>query len=287
MSAILELERAVTSYQNTESEFDRLVRGCGAVQDATFDPSQQEIGELRGEVYLADPRRQRRERAIALAVVPGAAVVLTPFIAANAVAGGQPTYSGERVLTVGRSESVHNAAPRDTVGFPMHKLRTMRRDAESRIGAKTVNDDRITFLGKYARRLSLDELTQFENALFSSGSDNPGEQFGVVGLRPLLGRELFSDIARGAYGSERELREFYDQVYNRTPKGITGLGQVMGARVLNTPEDFRNYTDFAEAYHAVASVRIDNAILRATAAKMAHPVLKRFGVQATLVDDAM
>jgi Undecaprenyl-phosphate galactose phosphotransferase WbaP len=79
---------------------------------------------------------------------------------------------------------------------------------------KLKNDPRITRMGRFLRKFSLDELPQLWNVLLGEMS--------LVGPRPMLVNQ------REIYG---ELFESYKQV---TP-GITGLWQVSG----------RNYTTFA------------------------------------------
>jgi Undecaprenyl-phosphate galactose phosphotransferase WbaP len=115
--------------------------------------------------------------------------------------------------------------------FPMFKFRTMYRDAESRLETilakdpdgklewdsyqKLKNDPRVTHVGRFLRKLSLDELPQLWNVLRGEMS--------VVGPRP------FFEDQREEYG------EAYER-YIRVPPGITGAWQVNG----------RNHTSFKE-----------------------------------------
>ena len=98
--------------------------------------------------------------------------------------------------------------------FRMLKFRTMRRDAEALTGAvwATRNDPRATRLGRWLRRLSLDELPQLVNVLRGEMS--------IVGPRP-------------------ERPELIEQFKFRIPRymlrcamkaGITGWAQVNGWR---------------------------------------------------------
>lgn len=103
--------------------------------------------------------------------------------------------------------------------FAMHKLRTMVDDAESQIDDlahlsettgplfKIENDPRITPVGEWLRKLSIDELPQLFNVLKGEMS--------LVGPRPALPREV--------EGWDKELHNRL-----RVAPGITGMWQVMG-----------------------------------------------------------
>ncbi|MBW0166364.1 MAG: sugar transferase [Vulcanococcus sp.] len=108
-------------------------------------------------------------------------------------------------------------------GFGCLKFRTMRRDADRVLAAmleadpklraeferdhKLKRDPRITPLGKFLRRSSLDELPQFINVLRGEMS--------VVGPRPIVWDEL------------RRYGRNMDKVLSVRP-GLTGLWQVSG-----------------------------------------------------------
>jgi len=113
-------------------------------------------------------------------------------------------------------------------GFGCLKFRTMRKDADRVLAAvlaadpalraeferdhKLRNDPRITPLGKFLRRSSLDELPQFLNVLKG--------QMSVVGPRPIVWEEL------RRYGAAM------DEVLSVRP-GLTGLWQVSGRNNLS------------------------------------------------------
>ena len=117
-------------------------------------------------------------------------------------------------------------------GFGCLKFRTMRKDADRVLAQvlasdpelraeferdfKLKNDPRITPIGKFLRRSSLDELPQFINVLKGEMS--------VVGPRPIVWDEL------ERYGLNM------DQVLSVRP-GLTGLWQVSGRN--NLPYETR------------------------------------------------
>jgi len=139
--------------------------------------------------------------------------------------------------------------------FGCIKFRTMRRDAdkvlstvlaqspdleeEFRNDFKLRNDPRITRLGKFLRRSSLDELPQFLNVLRGEMS--------VVGPRPIVRKEL------PRYGDRM------DEVLAVRP-GLTGLWQVSGRN--NLSYEKRVKLDLRYARHR--SLRMDLKIIART-----------------------
>jgi len=137
--------------------------------------------------------------------------VLAPIFAAIAIAikldsPGPALYASERVGKKGRV-------------FQCLKFRTMVNDADRRRASlrhmnerdgvlfKISNDPRVTNLGRFLRKHSLDELPQFWNVLRGDMS--------IVGPRPLPADDV------------RDSKLAYQRVLAVTP-GITGLWQVQG-----------------------------------------------------------
>ncbi len=96
--------------------------------------------------------------------------------------------------------------------FTIYKFRTMRADAEDLARQAHENDDRVYPLGRWFRKLSLDEVPQFWNVLRGDMS--------IVGPRPHLleHNQQFSRLMRNYH-----VRTF-------VKPGITGLAQVRGFR---------------------------------------------------------
>jgi lipopolysaccharide/colanic/teichoic acid biosynthesis glycosyltransferase len=131
----------------------------------------------------------------------------------------------------------------------------MRRDADRVLGVllaespdlaeefrndfKLKNDPRITRLGKFLRRSSLDELPQFLNVLRGEMS--------VVGPRPIVRKEL------SLYGNAM------DEVLAVRP-GLTGLWQVSGRNNLS----YRQRVQLDVRYARTRSFQGDLAIILRT-----------------------
>lgn len=96
--------------------------------------------------------------------------------------------------------------------FDCFKLRTMKVNKNANDLQASLNDPRITRMGKFLRKSNLDELPQFINVLIGDMS--------IVGPRPhmLKDSDAFSELFPGYYN--RYLVE----------PGITGLAQINGFR---------------------------------------------------------
>lgn len=143
--------------------------------------------------------------------------------------------------------------------FRMYKFRSMRQGAENELRAlleeqgtsekplfKVRNDPRITPVGGFLRKYSLDELPQLFNVL--------GGSMSLVGPRPQIAAEvaLYSDAAH------RRLL---------TRPGITGLWQVSGRSELSWEEAVKLDLYYVENWSLVGDV----VILAKTAAVVIRP----------------
>ncbi|MDQ1141159.1 exopolysaccharide biosynthesis polyprenyl glycosylphosphotransferase [Pedobacter agri] len=101
---------------------------------------------------------------------------------------------------------------RDNEPFYCFKFRSMRINADSNTQQATRNDPRVTKIGSFIRKSSIDELPQFFNVLFG--------QMSVVGPRPHMLKHT------------EEYRQIVDQYMVRQflKPGITGQAQVNGFR---------------------------------------------------------
>jgi len=132
--------------------------------------------------------------------------------------------------------------------FRLIKFRTMRADAEGQTGPiwTKKNDPRKTWIGKYLRRFSLDELPQLLNVLKGEMS--------IVGPRPE--RQHFVDQFK------REIPKYLDR--HRVKTGMTGWAQVNGLRG-NAPIEERTRYDvyYVENWSLVFDLKIILKTVRA------------------------
>ena len=180
------------------------------------------------------------DRSLAVAAL----VVVAPLIGLLAVA--------VRITSPGPAFFRQERVGRDGETFRIWKLRTMRLDAESLLSHlqqrnecdgllfKMRHDPRVTAVGRWLRRYSLDELPQLFNVVRGDMS--------LVGPRP----PLPSEVARYASDVERRLL---------VKPGITGLWQVSGRSDLSWDDSVRLDLYYVENW----SLALDLSIIARTA----------------------
>lgn len=173
-----------------------------------------------------------------------ALVVLAPFLLVLAVA--------VRLDSSGRALYPHTRVGRNGREFTMFKFRSMVRDADAAVVHlknhdagnemlfKMRSDPRVTRVGRFMRKYSLDELPQLLNVALG--------QMSLVGPRPAL---------------PREVAQYDDDVRRRllVKPGITGLWQINGRSDLDWEESVRLDLRYVENW----SFAFDLAILAKTA----------------------
>ena len=148
---------------------------------------------------------------------------------------------------------------KDGKQFRLYKFRTMVMNADEKLYKyleeneearkeykkykKLKNDPRITKLGNFLRKTSLDEFPQFINLLKGNMS--------LVGPRPYLYRE------------KKDMGDYYDQIVQVKP-GITGYWQVNGRNDVDFEE--RTYMDTYYIEHR--GIIMDLKIILKTVLKM-------------------
>lgn len=179
------------------------------------------------------------KRAIDLALIVLAAPVLLPLAALIVLAikwdsPGPAIFKQRRVGRVGRP-------------FTTYKFRTMVVDAEARKAElsqlneadgpvfKIRNDPRMTHIGRFLRRASLDEIPQLWNVLH--------DEMSLVGPRPQLPEE----VARYEQWHRRRLE---------VKPGLTGLWQVLGRSDISFDEMVRLDIYYAENWSPGMDLRI-------------------------------
>lgn len=198
-------------------------------------------------VYLEPTRRlgwrAAAKRTFDVVVASAGLLVLLPVLAVSALAvkltsRGPVLFRQDRVGRDGRL-------------FAVLKLRTMVVDAEARLGEvidlnesdgplfKLREDPRITRVGRWLRRTSIDELPQLWNVVRGDMS--------LVGPRPALPREV------AGWGDE-----LFDRL--RVRPGITGMWQVSG----RSDTSFSEYQRLDLFYVDNWSILIDLGVLART-----------------------
>jgi Undecaprenyl-phosphate galactose phosphotransferase WbaP len=192
-----------------------IVPGMGEFASLWFevkDLGGQPALELRQS--LLRPSRRALKRALDLVLVASGLVVAAPLLLLLALTirctSAGPVFYGQRRIGRGRE-------------FRVWKFRTMRQDADVVLASllasdpalraewerdhKLRRDPRVTWIGNFLRKTSLDELPQLWNVLIGEMS--------LVGPRPVTTEEI------PKYGDQWEL-------YQRVLPGLTGLWQVSG-----------------------------------------------------------
>lgn len=177
---------------------------------------------------------------IVLVILSAPMVLLVTLLCAVAlwIEGGQPFYRQDRLGASGKR-------------FSIFKLRTMCRDADQLLEQYLANDPalraewdstqklkqdpRITRVGAFLRKASLDELPQFWNVLRGEMS--------IVGPRPMMPEQLLLYPDPAPYFDMRP--------------GITGLWQVSD----RNNSSFAHRSTVDAQYHAHLSLREDVRIL--------------------------
>lgn len=153
---------------------------------------------------------------------------------------------------------VQERVGKDGKTFKMIKFRSMQEDAEKQLknllhkneikGAmfKMKNDPRVTRVGKFIRKTSIDELPQFFNVLIGDMS--------LVGPRPPLMREVVQYSAK-------------DKARLLVKPGITGLWQA----TVRNDSDFNVMVRLDIQYIRKLSFKMDMKILFKTISVIFHP----------------
>lgn len=139
--------------------------------------------------------------------------------------------------------------------FKFWKFRSMHRDADQRLEVmlesdpklkrewqkyfKLRNDPRLTRIGSFLRKTSMDELPQFWNVLIGDLS--------IVGPRPYLPREL--DSIRKILGPDME------KMFSVRP-GLTGLWQTAGRNFLTFKERVKLEVSYVDQLNFLLDVKL-------------------------------
>ena len=239
-----------------------VLKGSGVHGEVLFD-YMREIGALgvvhREEIGITTllvatgplgMRARAMKRILDIGVSLATLVIVVPILLAAIVAikledGGPILFVQKRV---GRRNQL----------FSIYKLRTMKVERSDGDGNRSAskNDDRVTRVGRFLRRTSIDELPQLFNVLRGDMS--------LVGPRPhaigsLAGDKLFWEVDQ-RYWQRHSLRP-----------GLTGLAQIRGFRGATDHED--DLTSRLQAdldYITGWTIWRDLSILAATSKVLVH-----------------
>ena len=175
---------------------------------------------------MSSPAAQRVKRLVDVTVSAAALVVLAPLLLGVGVWVG---------VTMGRPIIFRQQRiGRDDVPFQIIKFRTLSQAVDGD-GVLLPPGERVTRLGWFLRRWSLDELPQLVNVLKGDVS--------LIGPRPLLPHYL------PAY-TERE------RIRHSVRPGITGLAQVSGRNALTWDEKLALDVRYVEEWSLMLDARI-------------------------------
>jgi putative colanic acid biosynthesis UDP-glucose lipid carrier transferase len=157
------------------------------------------------EEPLENPLNRFLKRAIDLAIAVPVMLIVFPILTAI-------VWIVQRLQSPGPLFHVQTRAGMQNRVFKIYKFRTMRTDHNEVSRQASDHDERVYPIGKWLRKLSLDEIPQFWNVLLGDMS--------IVGPRPHLieHNEQFSQLMANYH-----VRAF-------VKPGITGLAQVRGFR---------------------------------------------------------
>ncbi|MCQ0969699.1 sugar transferase [Paracoccus sp. TK19116] len=252
----------VSSFLRPSHSFDRIIersRDAARHRDATVRAGYPSRSVAAAVAIAATPGqfgphddtsgaglyRSGAKRALDLVLLVLASPFVVPVILILALMvvvmdGGKPFYTQERVGQNGRI-------------YRIWKLRSMVRDADARLAdyldanpdmrdqwetkQKLIDDPRITRLGRFLRKSSMDELPQLLNVLRGDMS--------LVGPRPMM-------------PSQQSM--YQGSAYYALRPGITGLWQVSD----RNESSFADRARFDNIYNRSLSLRTDATILLAT-----------------------
>lgn len=180
--------------------------------------------------------RQSRSRRARLAVKRGMDVVLGVVLLVLSLPGMALVALAIRLESPGSVLFRQERAGLDGRPFRIIKFRSMARDADSSGPVTSLRDPRVTRVGRFLRRTSLDELPQLLNVVKGEMS--------LVGPRPLL------------VGTTRpEERRRLDM-----RPGMTGLVEVRDPHLLDWDERMRVDVEYVERW----TLRLDLSIMLRT-----------------------
>ena len=199
------------------------------------------------EEPLENPLNRFFKRAIDLAISIPVMVLVFPILTVC-------VWLAQRLQSPGPLFHVQRRAGMQNRQFEIYKFRTMRPDHDDLARQAQHGDDRVYPLGKWFRKLSIDEIPQFWNVLKGDMS--------TVGPRPHL------------IEHNQQFSRFMENYHVRTfvKPGITGLAQVRGYRgEARDPSDIENRITCDIEYLENWNLSLECEIILRTVAQLVAP----------------
>jgi exopolysaccharide biosynthesis polyprenyl glycosylphosphotransferase len=199
------------------------------------------------EEPLENPLNRFLKRAIDMAVALPVILIIFPILAAI-------VFIAQRLQSPGPLFHVQNRAGMQNRQFKIYKFRTMHSDNGELSRQASAEDERVYPLGKWFRKLSIDEVPQFWNVLRGDMS--------IVGPRPHL------------IEHNQQFSKFMANYHVRTfvKPGITGLAQVRGFRgEARNSADVENRVACDIEYLENWNLSLECAIILRTFAQLIRP----------------
>lgn len=253
-------EVVVSCQADSRVRWARALKSIG-IHGEVVDGASRDIGALgvvhRDEVGISallvsrghlGIRARAAKRLLDLALTVPAVILLSPLFAIVALL--IKLEDGGPILFVQRRMGRGNRF------FSIYKFRSMREADDNGDRSASKDDDRVTRIGRFIRRTSIDELPQLLNVIKGDMS--------LVGPRPhalgsTAGSKLFWQVD-ARYWQRHSLRP-----------GITGLAQIRGLRgATDTEHDLANRLEADLEYLSGWSVWRDLLILAATCRVLVH-----------------
>ena len=216
-----QLTKGITTDRGLEA-IKREVDGYDTVLICDFDPT------MKSEVLKYCYAKNKRIFDILLSLL--GIIVLSPIMLITAIAI-KLTSKGPIIFKQKR-------ITRDQKEFCIYKFRSMKVSDTNEVKKTTVDDDRVTVVGKIIRPLRIDETPQLFNILFGDMS--------IVGPRPEM-KELVDDYSA-------KLPEF--NLRHKVKAGLTGYAQIYG-KYNTTPQNKLNMDlYYIEHYSLLEDVKL-------------------------------
>lgn len=161
------------------------------------------------------------------------------------------TYILIKVDSQGPALFIQNRHGKNGKEFKAYKFRTMYVDSSiDNLNAPRQGDARVTRVGWFLRKISIDELPQLVNVLLGDMS--------IVGPRAVPKREIDLRLEKlnNEYPENKDLHNEYIKVRELVRPGITGMAQAYGRSNLTTLQATEYDVHYVEEYSLALDIKI-------------------------------